>query len=113
MSYVEQLTTEEQELARRCLAYVADARALRHEFETRLGVTRAEAAEVLARWPAVDDREDDGPACVAINNALNEVANGLRLAPEDWRRLGTERAAVRAVLTRYATLRGWPSTGIR
>jgi hypothetical protein len=49
LSFVEQLTAEERELARRCVAYVVDSRELDDELETRLGVTRAEAAEVFMR----------------------------------------------------------------
>jgi hypothetical protein len=113
MSYVEQLTPEERDLVRRCLAHVIGTPELDHDFQTRTGVSRAETAEVLMRWREVDDHDEDGPACLAINNALNEVANGLSLAPGDWHRLGAERAEVASVLARYATVRGWRSTGIR
>jgi hypothetical protein len=61
----------------------------------------------------VDDRADDSPAALAINNALNEVVNGLGLSAEDWQRLGASRAEVEAAYAEWATKRGWASTGPR
>ena len=108
---VEQLAVADQALIRRCLAFLIEARPLEGEFETRLGVTPGEVAALLMRWPDVDDTADDGPACVAISNALNEVAHGLALTPADWHQLGTTQADVHRVLARWATLRSWHSTG--
>jgi len=100
-------------LARGCLTFLVDSHHLEGEFTTRMGVTELEAAEVLRRWPAVDDVADDSTACLAINNALNEVANGLTLSAAEWGRLGTDYVSVATLLRRYSSLRGWRSTGLR
>lgn len=110
---VEALSSDTQTVIRRVLAFIATTTHLDGEFETRLGVERAELATVLVRWPALDDRRDDAPATVAINNALNEVVNGLDLSAEEWRQLGATRLEVEAAYSQWATLRGWSSTGLR
>ena len=113
LSFLQQLPSDDQALARGCLGFIVDSHRLDREFATRMGVTEREAADILARWPAVDDVADDSPACLAINNALNEVANGLSLSAAEWDRLGTDHLSVAAVLRRYSSLRGWQSTGLR
>ena len=110
---VERLSLEAQAVIRRALAFVTTTRELDGEFETRLGVDRRELADALLRWPAVDDRTDEAPATVAINNALNEVVNGLTLSPHDWARLGATREQVQRAYTEWAMARGWQSTGLR
>ena len=109
----ESLTPDERALVRRCLALAVTTPELQGEFSTRLGVSRGQAAELLARWPAVDDRDDASTAAIAINNALNEVANGLRLSSADWAALAASREEVVRVYDRWAALRGWRSTGLR
>ena len=110
---VESLSSKSRALIRRVLAFMSATRELDEEFEIRLGIDRAELAEVLMRWPAVDDRADDAPATLAINNALNEVVNGLALSAVDWQQLGASRAEVQAAYAEWATRRGWASTGLR
>ena len=111
---IESLTLETQAVMRRVLAFVSTTRQLDDDdFEARLGVDRGALAEILMRWPAVDDRADDSPCAVAINNALNEVANGLDLSAEEWRLLGATRAQVEAAYAEWASKRGWQSTGLR
>ena len=110
---VESLSPNTQALIRRTLAFIATTRHLDGEFETRMGVDRAELAAVLMRWPEVDDRADDSPAALAINNALNEVLNGLDLSVGDWDQLGASREQIKAAGAEWATQRGWESTGLR
>jgi hypothetical protein len=110
---VEDLSPNTQAVIRRALAFISTTRHLDGEFETRLGVDRGEIAKVLMRWPAVDDRVDDSPAALAINNALNEVVRALSLSGEDWQQLGASRADVEAAYAEWATKRGWSSTGLR
>jgi len=110
---IESLAPETQTVMRRVLAFVSTARQPHDDFETRLGVDRGVLAEILMRWPAVDDRNDHSPSVVAINNALNEVANGLDLSAEEWRQLGATRAQVESAYGEWATSRGWQSTGLR
>jgi hypothetical protein len=103
---VESLDIATQALIRRVLAFIATMDHLDSEFETRIGVERGEVAALLMRWPHVDDQRDDSPITVAINNALNEVANGLALSAEDWQQLGASRAEVEAAHARWASARG-------
>ncbi len=109
---VERLSAETRAIIRRVLVFVSTTRELDGEFETRLGVDRREFAEALMRWPAVDDRADEAPATVAINNALNEVVNGLALSADDWTRLGATREQVQGAYVEWAAARGWRSTGL-
>ncbi|MDB4883282.1 MAG: hypothetical protein JWL95_2048 [Gemmatimonadetes bacterium] len=110
---IELLSPDTQLTIRRTLAFISTTRYLDGEFETRMGIDRGEVAAVLMRWPAVDDHADDSPAAVAINNALNEVVNGLALSADDWHQLGASRAAVEAAYAEWATARGWASTGLQ
>jgi hypothetical protein len=110
---IEELNPATQTAIRRTLAFISTARHLDGEFETRLGVDRSDVAELLMRWPAVDDRYDESRAAIAINNALNEVVNALALSAEDWRGLGASRAEIAAAYAEWATRRGWSSTGLR
>lgn len=110
---VESLSPEAQAVVRAVLAFISTTRQLDGELETRLGVDRRELAATLMRWPAVDDRADESPSAVAINNALNEVVNGLELSADEWRELGATRAQVESAYAEWATKRGWKSTGLR
>jgi hypothetical protein len=110
---VESLSSDVQAVIRQVLAFVSTTRQLDGEFETRLGVNRGELAEVLMRWPAVDDRGDEAPATLAINNALNEVARGLDLSAEEWLQIGATRTEVEAAYAVWARSRGSEPTGLR
>ena len=110
---IEWLTLETQTVMRRVLAFVSSTPQLDDDFETRLGVDRSVLAEILMRWPAVDDRGDNSPSVIGINNALNEVDHGLDLSTEEWLQLGATRAQVASAYAEWATSRGWRSTGLR
>jgi hypothetical protein len=101
------LTRETQIVMRRVLAFVLTTRTLEDdEFETRVGMDRRVLAEIVMRWPAVDDGDDATPSVVAINNALNEVANGLHLSAEEWQQLGAARAQVESAWVEWRASRG-------
>jgi hypothetical protein len=108
---VESLSPEAQAVVRAVLAFMSITRQLDGELETLLGVDRRELAATLMRWPAVDDRADESRSAVAINNALNEVVNGLELSADEWRELGATRAQVESAYAEWVTKRGWKSTG--
>lgn len=83
-------------------------------FHTRLGVTEEEMRQLLAQWPNVDDWADESAACVAINNALNDLLHGVGIGDEDARELiGVDRAEMRRVYEKWARGRGWSSAGMR
>jgi hypothetical protein len=50
-----------------------------------MGVTEQTVRELLNRWPEVDHCGDES-AQIAVNNALNEVVNGLRISDIEWGR---------------------------
>ena len=111
---LERLRSEDRELIRRCVAALVEGNDLQGEFQTRMGVTESEAAELLMRWPGVDDRDDNSRASVAINNAMNEMLNGLGLSDAELeRRIGGDRGRLASVYHEWARLRGQRSTGIR
>ena len=63
------LTPDERELVRRSLVVAIEGPYFPDwEFQTLFGVTRAEVAEVVRKWPAVDETRD--VARLAIDNAL-------------------------------------------
>jgi hypothetical protein len=111
---LERLSSEDREVIRRCLATLIDGNDLEGEFHTRLGVTESEVAELLMRWPSIDDRRKNSLASIAINNAMNEMLNGLGLSDTELeRRVGTTRDRLARVYHEWASLRGDPSTGLR
>ena len=81
--------------------------------ETRLGIDRQMLFEMLMRWPEIDDRGDDSPSAVAIDNSPNEFANGLRLSVEDWQEFGVTPAQVASPVTEAELARRRRSTGLR
>ena len=112
---LEMLSPDDQWIVRQALAAISQGAYLDDAaFSARIGVERAEIADMLARWPRVDDTRRDAPAGFAINNALNEICHGLRLAPDEWNRwFDVSRDAVAAVYRRWARLKGWNSAGTR
>jgi len=109
---VKELPPAEQTLIQQCLVFVLESRELEGEFGTRMGVSEAQARQVLEMWPDVDDVADDSIAALAINNALNEVCHGVHV--RDWDRwFAASPAEVTAAYVRWARHRGWSTTGIR
>lgn len=82
---LERLSAREQDIVLRCMkavaVHIADC-----EKHARLGLEAEALQREIARWPNIDDREDSGNGFLAINNSLNEICHGLRLAPEEWNR---------------------------
>jgi hypothetical protein len=70
------------------------------EFSSRIGVTRAELGELLASWPESSGEPD---ARAVAGNCLNEVCNGLTIAPQERERCFTVDAeTLRAALERFS-----------
>ncbi len=104
---VRDLPADQQEAIRECLRFVLESGELEGEFETRLGVTESEVRALLTSWPEIDDARNDSPAVVAINNAFNEVWNGVRV--RDGTRWFTHSAVeVRALYASWEEGRGFP-----
>jgi hypothetical protein len=83
MNSVQELSEREQAIIKRCLEYVLRSGALSGEFETRMGVSERAVEDLLARWPQVGQVGDDSDH-IAINNAMNEVVNGIHISDSGW-----------------------------
>jgi hypothetical protein len=69
---VARLSADQQALVAKCLAAVVGGPYIDNddEFDTVMGVSREDAAETLAAWPAAAAH---GMSFVAVNNALNNL----------------------------------------
>jgi hypothetical protein len=94
---LQSLSAKELELLRGCLVFVARTPRLEGEFDTRLGITRSDLAEIIMRWPAVSGNIADR----AIGNTLNELVNGLNMSAVDWGQVGSTHAEVSALHRRW------------
>jgi len=80
------LTEEEADVVRRCVRAAAEGPFFPDlEFHTLFGLERAEVAAVAARWPQLDDKEED--VRLAINNTLNNLLGYPHDRPEAFREL--------------------------
>ena len=106
------LSADEREVVRRSLA--ATFHYFDFDFQTRLGIEPEEMNSLLAAWPAVDDSDDDSAPCLAINNSLNDLLHGIGISDAEALELvGVNRDEMWRVYRKWATARGWPSTGVR
>jgi len=106
------LTTEELEVVRRAMS--ATLQFFTFDFETRLGVTPEAMGELLREWPNIDDSGDDSDACLAINNALNDLLHGVGVSDADAQRLvGADRDEMYRIYRKWSESRGWTSIGVR
>lgn len=106
------LTPAELEIVRRAMA--ATFEFLSFDFETRLGVQAKEMQNLLAAWPRVDDSSDESSACLAVNNAMNDLLHGIGISEDESSRLlGAPRVEVLRVYRKWVESRGWSGTGVR
>lgn len=107
------LAERDQEIIRACLRYVVESDALSGEFEARMGVPVRVVQDLLDRWPEIDHCGHSTPE-VAVNNALNEVAHGLRISDATWHEeFRCSATYVQQVYRRWAAACGLKSTGVR
>lgn len=78
----DQLSIEDQKLILQCMRLVLESPYIRGGFEARLGMDRGSLKYVIENWPNLND--DEPRTRGAINNCLNEVANGISLSPQEW-----------------------------
>ncbi len=106
------LTATEREVVRRALA--ATFRYFDADFHPRLGVWEDEMHALLCAWPEIDDSDDDGPACLAINNSLNDLLNGVGISDTEALELtGVETTEMRRIYKKWKNTRGRASSGLR
>ena len=111
----EKLSVSEQQAVLRCMKAIAEGPFIDDwEFRTRLGIDRATLRQVLSHWPHIVDAGDDSDECLAINNCMNEVSNGLRFSNYEWEKWFTQsRAEIADIYAKWVGLRGWSRSGIR
>jgi hypothetical protein len=111
----ENLTEAEKRVVLECLAAILEGPYINDlEFESRLGLRRAELNQVIAAWPNLDDSADDSVVTLAINNCLNEVCNGIDIPLSDWSKFFRfPKADIERTYENWARLKGYSSTGIR
>ena len=64
--------------------------------------------------PNVDDTSDESDACLAINNAMNDLLHGVGISDQKALELiGVDRAEMLRVYRVWTEGRGWSSTGER
>ena len=106
------LSPEEREVVRRALG--ATFQYFDADFQTRLGITQDDMHDILRNWEIVDDTPDDSDVCLAINNAMNDLLNGIGIPDKDALSLtGADRAEMHRIYKKWAKARGWAATGLR
>lgn len=108
-------SSRDREVVHQCLVALRAGEFIdEDEFQSRIGLSVTEYDAVVSAWPAIDDRADDSDACLAINNALNELSYGMRVEPDMWSsQIDASADEVREVYRHWAVARGWRQTGIR
>jgi hypothetical protein len=106
------LTPEEYQVIRRSMEATFcffDA-----DFQTRLGIPPDTMRSLLLAWPNIDDSKDESDACLAINNTLNDLLNGVGISDAEALELvGVTRAEMQRVYGKWASARGWGATGVK
>jgi hypothetical protein len=75
------------------------------EFHIRLGITREQMALVCSCFPETDLARDEEIALASIHEGLNEVANGVHIPEEEWRKwFSVPKAQVKNVLRKWQSL---------
>ena len=102
----EQLNPREQDIVLRSMKAV-DRFIGDHEKHARLGLEPPELRAIIARWPLIDDSDDCKDGFLAINNCLNEVCHGFRIAPDEWSSwFNTPMSEVRTTYRTWLKLKG-------
>src|ERR1017187_3510729 len=102
----EKLSAKDQEIVLRCMkataAHVGDS-----EKYSRLGLEPDELKIIIEHWPKIDDADQNGNGFLAINNCLNEVCHGFRVAPDEWDDwFNTPKADIKSTYQTWLSLRG-------
>ena len=84
------------------------------DFHTRLGVTPKEMRNLLRDWPQVDDTSVDSIAALAINNAMNDLLNGVGISDLQAQQLiGADRSELERVFRLWKSGRAREAAGVR
>jgi hypothetical protein len=111
----DRLALDEQTAALDCMKVIAEGREIEDwEFQTRLGITRAQLEKVITAWPEIDDSRESSEEFLAINNSFNEVCHGIAIPEAEWGKYFSQpREKVKKAYTHWLQLRGATRGGIR
>jgi hypothetical protein len=106
------LNTSEQVIVRRVMQ--ATFSHFDVDFHTRLGVSTTAMQALLDAWPDIDDSSDESDACLAINNALNDLLHGVGIDEQEAMKIaGVSVTEITLIYRKWAVARGWKSTDLR
>jgi hypothetical protein len=89
-------------------AYIDDL-----EKHSRLGLEAEGLRQTIARWLNINDRDESGAELLAVNNCMNEVCHGFRMAPLEWSNgFDTPMTEIESTYQKWLALKG-TSGGIR
>jgi len=109
---LDSLTNDERDVVRRAME--ATFQYFDFDFQSRLGIAPESMRALLDAWPIVDDVRDDSDACLAINNSLNDLLHGVGISDDEALKLiRVSRVEMQRVYRKWASARGWKSTGVR
>lgn len=81
------LSEDEKNVVLQCLIAIRDGPFIHPlGFHPRLGLEREELAEIVARWPHVDDTIETSRESIALNNCIATALNTYAIRPEEWPR---------------------------
>ena len=76
------------------------------EKHSRLGLQADDLQQVIARWPSVNDKDEDGNDFLAINNCMNEVCHGFSTGSAEWSNwFDTPRSEIEATYRKWLALK--------
>jgi hypothetical protein len=98
---LEHCTEEDRQIIGRCLrASVEGPFFDEWEFQTLFGITRAQVAQVLKAWPAVDGRDKN--VDLAVHNSLGQLLGYPHREKEAWEQyIAMPKERVRETLRRW------------
>lgn len=112
--YFSKLAAREKEIVHQCMNAILNSGFLFGEFHPRMGISEKTLEHVIAKFPGIDDADDESDETLAINNSLNEICHGLAFTDEEWQKWFTvEKKYVVKTYKKWRRLRGWQTGGIK
>jgi hypothetical protein len=110
-----ELSSSEKEMELQCMKAIAEGSEIEDwEFHTRLGIVRSTLRKIINSWPEIDDSSNHSDECLAINNCMNEICNGIHIPSTEWRKHFTQsRDEIRHTYHKWLRLGGHSSAGMR
>ena len=103
---MEGLSAKEQDIVFRCMTATA-AHIDDWEKHSRLGLEAQDLQQEIIRWPNIDDGDHYGNGFLAINNCMNEVCHGFRIAPDQWSHwFDTPMSEIESTYRKWLSLKG-------